>query len=346
MEILFLVLKIVIIYFFTFYLTKFSIYIAHTYKIMAVPTGRSSHDTLMPTVGGIGFVTLVILYAIFIKITQNNNFPLLLLSGGIFIAIMGFVDDWKGISPITKLLFQIISGILPAILLFHLSLFQAPILFFFIIFWIVFIENAVNFMDGINGFAGSFALYTALFFIIIMQNQAADITADITLEHISSLLSLLVIGILVFLQFNITPAKTFMGDTGSQFLGYLFGVISLYISIGNKYLISFTTPLIIVMPFIYDVVFTLIRRAIRGENILKAHREHLYQRLVRCGYSHNKVVAINILLFLICGSLAVLSKLKNFHFSQFFLLTASLMVMFLYTTFVMLIERRTKGKNR
>lgn len=330
-----IILNLIYLFIFTYCVIEISIYVSKKYKFLAKPEKRSSHKIPTPTIGGIGFVLAIIGLSILKLIFARDYMLLFFISGGILISIVGLFDDTKGMNSHVKLILQIISGILPALILFKLSPIQHPALFVFVVFWIVFIENVINFMDGTNGLVGSFGIYSSilfLFLIITLLNTAKE-------NYLIEMLVCLIIGLIAFLIYNITPAKTFMGDTGSQFLGYIFGLIPIYISIKMKSIYPFITSLIILMPFVYDVIYTLILRIKKKENIFKAHKDHLYQRLVKSKYSHNKVLIINILLFLICGIIAIINNYYKNEYFQIFLLTLSLIIMFVYTTFVKVREK-------
>jgi len=161
--------------------------------------------------------------------------------------------------------------------------------------WITGLTNAYNFMDGIDGLAGGQAVVAGLGWATIgwvIQNPF-----------------LLIIGLLLsasslgFLMHNWSPARIFMGDVGSTFLGYTFAVIPL-MAMGNNPNIPLV-GILLVWPFVFDTSITMLRRWMRGENIFISHRSHLYQRLVTAGYSHATVVMYYIVMALLGTLLAV-----------------------------------------
>lgn len=323
--------------------TKLSISLSHKFGILAVPGKRSSHDTPTPTIGGVGFVTALILFSVGVLILKSYTLPLRLISGGILVALVGFVDDWRGMPVTVKLACQAISGIIPVYLLFGATVFETPLFVIFAVSWIVFVQNVTNFMDGINGLAGVFGICVALFLIamaaFLMENDPA-------FESLRMLLLLLIVGLAVFLRYNVTPAQVFMGDTGSQFLGYFLAVSSIVIARNCRIEGEFSSALIgtamVMFPFIYDVLFTLGRRLIRGANIMSAHREHLYQKLVKSGYTHSKVVAIHLLLFSACAIAGLIYVWQSNAILRFFLLTACVSIMIVYTALVENVEKKAQ----
>jgi UDP-N-acetylmuramyl pentapeptide phosphotransferase/UDP-N-acetylglucosamine-1-phosphate transferase len=163
------------------------------------------------------------------------------------------------------------------------------------IFWIGLLTNAYNFMDGIDGIAGAQALIAGIGWTIV-----ASLAGSRDIAALSLLIAAASCG---FLLHNWQPAKVFMGDAGSGFLGFLFASLPLLAPTGR---VSFLWCGVLLMwPFLFDTGFTLLRRASRFENILSAHRSHIYQRLVLTGCSHRRVT----LVYAALGVLGVVSAI-------------------------------------
>jgi len=274
------------------FITRFMI---RRFVILDVPNERSSHKTPVPKSGGIAVVATffigVIVIAFVARLSMIDRLYFLGMSASaLLIAGISFYDDIKAKSYTFKLLSQILaillvlcSGIvlhvvnLPLVGLIESAWLVYPISFL----WIAGLTNAFNFMDGLDGLAGGVALITGLFFCIITWQQGS---------HFVYIMSYTVIaGVFGFLIYNFPPAKIFMGDVGSAFLGFIFAVLAI---IAARYDHA-QTP-IFVMPlllfnFIYDTAFTFFRRLLRGENVAQAHRTHLYQLFQRLGFSHSTV---------------------------------------------------------
>ncbi|MEN6625148.1 MAG: hypothetical protein ABFD69_02850 [Candidatus Sumerlaeia bacterium] len=175
------------------------------------------------------------------------------------------------------------------------------------VFWVIFFTNGFNFMDGMDGLAANFARAAATFMFVSVLVGTFILGVPHMIRGEAYLLPILAMACWGFLHWNRPPAQVFMGDCGSLSLGYLLAV---YLLLGATQRLGFylgwVTSLTILMPFLFDVVLTLIRRARRGENLLKAHKEHLYQRLNQTGRGHARVLFVNKWLFLICGVAAVL----------------------------------------
>lgn len=151
--------------------------------------------------------------------------------------------------------------------------------------WLVALTNAVNFMDGLNGLAGGTALIAALFLGAATLGQGAVLTPLLAF--------LLVPAILGFLIFNFPRGSIFMGDVGSQFLGFVFAALAVIAAEHDAVHISLLLVPLLFFHFIFDTAFTFTRRLLSGENVAQAHRTHLYQLLNRCGYGHVAVSGLH-----------------------------------------------------
>lgn len=230
-----------------------------------IPNSRSSHLYEIPSGGGLIFVIPLISYAIYIL---NLKFILL-----IPLAIIGLIDDIFKISRTFRAFFQLIT-ILAIIILFkeNLSIFYIqPISL--IIFPIAFVGllfiNIFNFMDGLDGLLAGCAL------IIFSRSLFLH----------SPELSILIGSLIGFLLFNWSPAKIFMGDIGSTFLGAIYFIILINSSESSQLVMNF----LIATPIIFDSLSCLFIRISKKQNIFLPHKLHLYQRLNQAGFKHSTV---------------------------------------------------------
>ncbi len=243
--------------------------------ILDKPNERSSHRTPTPRGGGIALLA-VLLPAW--GLTEPRLLPILALA--LALAAVGWWDDLKGLAPWPRLAAQVVAvgfglwhlapiagGLLPPVLDYAL----AGIL------WLWFI-NLFNFMDGIDGIAGVESLSIALGLTIIARwfGGFGDLPAlAIALAGVS----------LGFLFWNWHPAKLFLGDVGSQSLGFLIGFLLLR-SAGQG---AWAAALILPLFYLVDATWTLARRTAAGENIFAAHAQHIYQRALGAGMRHDEV---------------------------------------------------------
>lgn len=251
------------------------------------PNKRSSHSKPIPTGGGLLFVIVsTISCFLYGFLTPLYCLPL---------SLIGFLDDKIGISAAIRYLFQI--GTLSVILVksnllyiysSSLNSFQYNILFLILLVFGTAIINFINFMDGLDGFL-------TLNMIIIFISSAILFDKSIFL---------IVGSLLGFIYFNWHPAKVFMGDVGSTFLGaVLFGILVNTNSINDSFNI-----LVICFPLLADSSSCVIRRFSEGQNIFRPHKLHLYQRLNQSGLSHSCVTYLYSLLTLI---LAIFSQFES-----------------------------------
>lgn len=154
------------------------------------------------------------------------------------------------------------------------------------VFWLVALTNSVNFMDGLNGLAGGTALVAAIFLGAVTLGQGASLV-----PLLSFVLAPAVLG---FLVFNFPRASLFMGDVGSQFLGFVFAALAVVAAEHDAVRTSLLAVPLLFFHFIFDTFFTFMRRLFAGENVTRAHRSHLYQLLNRSGYGHVAVSGLHI----------------------------------------------------
>jgi UDP-GlcNAc:undecaprenyl-phosphate GlcNAc-1-phosphate transferase len=163
--------------------------------------------------------------------------------------------------------------------------------------WLVAIANMVNFMDGLDGLAGGTGVVASAAFALAAGLSGATFAAGLALA--------LAAGCAGFTLFNVPPARVFMGDAGSQFLGFALAALSV-IAAGHEggHTLALAMPLLL-FHFIFDTVWTFLRRLAAGERVTEAHRTHLYQLLNRLGRSHGAVSLLHAALCLAQGAAAI-----------------------------------------
>jgi len=286
------------------YLTLFALSFLLTYLIknyalkksfVADVNERSSHTLATPHGGGIAiaiswFVGLCYLY--FYDEIEANLFYALML--GVVIAVLGFLDDLYELSARFRILVQstvavtalFILGGLESLNLGFILIENQIVTNLFAYLLIVWFINLYNFLDGIDGYAASEAVFLALAGFILFGSS-----------------HFLVLGAAVFgfLLWNWQRAKIFMGDVGSTLLGYTVAIFSIYYA--NELNTNLWIWITLFGVFWFDATFTLLKRVKNGENLAQAHKQHVYQRLTQDGWSHERVViasmVINMLLFLL-----------------------------------------------
>lgn len=268
-------------------------------RIIDRPNQRSSHVRPLPRSGGVSIVVTFLLGMIFIislgeTTLIRKQYMWGFVSSATLIAIISLIDDIYNKSAVFKLITHIIAvGIVlsTGIVIDHLALpgvgyIQVGTWGYVISFlWILGLTNAVNFMDGIDGLVAGCTVIASLFFMAISFYQGSSFVYVTCYT--------LLAGALGFLFLNFYPAKIFLGDVGSAFIGFTFATLAIIAARYDASHTSFLVMPLLMFNIIYDTVFTLIRRAIKKESLLEAHRDHLYQLLVRSEFTHREVALIH-----------------------------------------------------
>lgn len=275
--------------------------------ILDFPNERSSHSSPTPRGGGLAIVIITIAAVIVYSLINGGwRESLVYLAGGSILAILGWRDDVKSLPARVRFLIQglVAVGTIAGLGYFDALPFpfitQIPLGIFGILLtlvWIMGLTNAYNFMDGIDGIAGGVAVAGGLGWMILIYAGAGEITG------LAFLIALVITASSAgFLGHNWHPARIFMGDVASIFLGYTFAVLPLLLRTPDSN--SLMIGILVVWTFIIDAGITFIRRAVRHERLFSAHRSHLYQRMVIGGMSHPSVSLIFSLLTLVGAILA------------------------------------------
>lgn len=232
--------------------------------------------------------------------------------GALIIGITCFYDDVKGAKALVKLIAQIAAGIVLVncgirIDYFSLPFFDIPAtntLFYdiFSILWVVGITNAMNLIDGLDGLSTGISIISCLSLLIIFALNDSPL--------ISIILITALCGSLVgFLPYNFNPAKTFIGDTGSNFLGYCLATISI-IGIAKTYTaIVIVAPLIVLALPLFDTILSIIRRLIKGKNlkaVIQPDAGHLHHKMLQKGFTQKQAVLIMYAISAVFGMFAII----------------------------------------
>lgn len=244
------------------------------------PNHRSSHTVPTPRVGGIAvaLATLVGWMGVTVSAGIEVVPATLITLGGAVAALVGVVDDLRGVSPPVKLAGEILAVSAPLLLWSPALTVVAQLL---VAVWLLTYVNFFNFMDGSDGLAGGVAVLTALGLWLLAVDARAESAQWMALVTAGAAAG--------FLVYNFPPASMFMGDTGSLFLGYALGALAVAVWIAGASIVS--TGLVL-SPFLFDAGFTLAVRVSKREALWRAHRSHLYQRLLRSGASHLRVAVL------------------------------------------------------
>lgn len=290
-------------YFFTPPVKRF----AHKVGAIDIPTdNRRMHQKPIPRLGGlaifVGFLCSILVFG------QLNQQMLCVLLGAVIIVMLGIFDDIMQLSARLKFVVQIFAAAIPVcvghlqIQLFtnlnpfsdepywHLGIFAIPIT----IIWIVGITNAVNLIDGLDGLAVGVSSIAAITMLAV-----ALLTGEMGIAITMGALAGACIG---FMPYNLNPAKIFMGDTGSTFLGYMLANVSIMGLFKFYAVISFAVPFLILGLPIFDTANAIIRRVAAGRSPMSPDRGHVHHKLIDMGFNQKQAVAI---LYAISGTLGL-----------------------------------------
>ena len=270
-------------------------------NLLDVPNARSSHEVPTPRLGGLAVIAGVWAAAPFISET------FLFLAAATLAGLVGVLDDfvdlpfWLKAAGQATVAFILLFLVPPPISLAAGPLWPVALLFGVV--WVVALVNAYNFMDGIDGIAGGTAILNALFLATIVGTTG-----------LRTCLAVLAAAVAGFLAWNISPARIFLGDSGSHFVGFFLGAVALYTEPvgepGSPYgpYLAFLVAAAIFTPFLFDTAYTLVRRAAARKNIFAAHREHVYQRITPDPASHRQVSIVYFAFSAFAGIAAVLAS--------------------------------------
>ena len=315
-------------------------------KAVDVPKdNRRMHKVPIPRMGGLAiFVGFLVSVLFFVPL--GNEFRSILI-GALTLVVLGIIDDIVALKPRTKFAGQIIAALIPALsgVSIHgivnpfvpgqystLGIFSIP----FTVIWIVGITNAVNFIDGLDGLAcGVSAIATVTMFIIAVLFGET---------YIALMMAALAGACLGFLPYNMNPAKIFMGDTGSMFLGYTLATVSIQGLFKFYAVISFAVPFILLGLPIFDTGFAIVRRLLKGQSPLQADRGHVHHRLIDLGFDQKQSVAILYAFSALMGLTAVI--LARTNESKLIILAIAVLVCFFLAMSLMSFEKHHRAEEQ
>lgn len=310
---------------------------------MDEPSARKIHKVPMPRLGGLAiFLSFLLGYILYGDITTQM---LSILIGSFLLILVGIFDDINPISARYKLLIQVIAAVIVVIYgqiyfteitLFGIHLyFNRAIAYILSIFFIVAITNAINLIDGLDGLAGGISsiYFLTIAIIAFILNR---------LGGLDVILCLLMLGAtLGFLVYNFPPAKIFMGDSGSLFLGFIISIIAL---LGFK-VTTFTSlivPIVILAIPIFDTILAILRRLLKGQNVGVADKEHFHHQLLKMRYSPVASILIIYAIDILFAAISIFYVLGDTEVA--IMLYALLMIMLLYIVLKTDILFEHKGK--
>jgi UDP-GlcNAc:undecaprenyl-phosphate/decaprenyl-phosphate GlcNAc-1-phosphate transferase len=268
-------------------------------RVVDHPDPRKAHTQETPKGGGVGVVVaflvgIAVLYRFAEFARLADDYFLGVIEASVAIAAVAFLDDLFDWKFTVKLAAQVLaamvavgSGIyvidyrLPYVGPLYVGWLAAPATAL----WLLFATNAMNFIDGLNGLAGGVALIAACFLAGIAAFNGG------WFAYFAALL--LAAGLAGFLPFNFPRARIFMGDVGSQFCGFMLAVLAVVASRFDGVELSFLIVPMLLSGVLFDVAYTLVRRALAGEPLTEPHRGHLYQVAQRSGVPPTAIALVH-----------------------------------------------------
>lgn len=312
-----------------------------------IPDKRKVHKVPIPRLGGIAiFGAFLLGYMLFAKMSFQM---LSILIGGFIIVFIGIIDDIKPISARTKFLFQLVAASVVAfyghIVLDHIDVFglnldfASPISYLITILFIVGITNAINLIDGLDGLcAGISSIYfLTISLIAFILNRK---------EGLDTILSLIMLGsTLGFLIHNFHPAKIFMGDCGSMFLGFTISIISL-LGFKGATLTSLVIPISILAIPIFDTALAILRRLLKGEKISTPDKEHLHFQLLKMKFSMTATVLIIYGIDILFASISIFFVLGDQKIAMAIYIVLMILLIFLVVKTDILFQHSKKKNSK
>ena len=301
-----------------FVTAPFSIRVANVMGIIDKPKdARRVHKKPIPRFGGMS-IFLGSMVAMTIPAGMNHKIMIAML-GGFMMYIIGIIDDMYDMKPVIKFLGQIViasavyaMGIRITFISNYFGdnvanpnanvILSSGVAYIITVLWIVGITNAVNLMDGLDGLAaGSVAIMSlSLAYIAYIHGaRLGSMPVCIALVAVAG-------GCIGFLPYNFSPAKTFMGDGGALYLGYMIAVLSVISPLKRATVVGALIPMLTLAVPIFDTLFAMLRRTLKHQSIMTADKGHLHHHLMAAGFGQRRSVLIMYGIVGIMGIVAVL----------------------------------------
>ena len=273
--------------------------LASRFNAYARVDARRRHDRKVPLLGGISFYALIVLFIGFAfsfddlfenSRLLNTKFLFSFLLATTLIFVVGVLDDLRELKARPKFFIEIIAASLVLyaapnnLTLFGEDLFSPTLVFASLVFWIVLMTNAVNFIDGMDGLCAGITGICSLTMALILFSFGENATFS------SLLMAVLAGGCVGFLFHNFNPAKIFLGDSGSLLLGFTMAALSVTLDIKRSMLVALSVPLFMFSIPLFDLAFAVVRRAANRRSLFQGDRGHIHHRFQQMGISQRSTV--------------------------------------------------------
>lgn len=349
----------------TFVVTPHTMRLAKKVGAIDIPNDRRVNKKPMPRLGGLAVISGFFVSTIYLLISTSIEGKINLFGeetyyvkfigyvvGIIILGITCYIDDVKGIPSWIKLITQIIAAIIVVACGIRIENISIPFTegklvisgiasYVITICWILGITNAINLIDGLDGLSSGVTLISCLSLLMVFALNESPLIAIILVTALAGAL----VG---FLPFNFSPAKTFIGDTGSNFMGFSLAIISI-LGVAKTYTaLVLIAPIIILGMPIFDTIFAIFRRMIKGKSlkaVFKPDKGHLHHKLMAKGYTQRQAVLIMYGITAILGMFAVILLESGIWKAISFALLVVAIVAIGYRDFNKLLEEEEKAKD-
>lgn len=251
--------------------------------VLSVPEERSSHQTAIPSGGGLGIVaTWLLVSLVLLYDTAPAVWTFAILPAALILAIIGWADDLNPISARLRFAVQLTVSFGVLAFSWYTGLERSIALLILGGIWLIWNANMYNFMDGSHGMAGAQGVFSGLVLAWLYQRGSAEAMSQISLVVAAACMG--------FLPWNLARRRVFMGDVGSVPLGFVLACLGVFGVISGAMPVQ--AAVLVLSVFMVDAGLTLVWRVLKGERWYTAHRQHLYQQLIARGWSHESVLVL------------------------------------------------------
>ncbi|MDR4890019.1 MraY family glycosyltransferase [Fredinandcohnia sp. QZ13] len=299
------IVAILLCFFFSALFTPIMVRLSFLVGAVDKPNYRKVHQNVKPRLGGLAIYFGTVLGVCYLELFSKSIMAVLIASS--IIVIFGILDDIFTLTPIYKLLGQTLASLIVVFIAdikieyihlpFDIHLDFGIFSYIITIIWIIAITNAMNLIDGLDGLAGGISVIALCSMVYMAATQGNLLVISLSLVLIGSTVG--------FLIHNFYPSKIFMGDSGSQFLGFMLAIIAVVGLYKSVTIFSLLAPIIILGVPILDTLFAIMRRIYNKQNITAPDKSHLHHRLMQLGLSHPSAVYIIYLISIAFGIIAI-----------------------------------------
>ncbi len=275
-------------------------FLAPRVGVIDQPEARKIHARPVPRLGGAAILVTVLLVSVVVG--ERHNFDQFgsILVGATGISFIGLIDDRWGLPPLIKLVGQIAVALLLYVSGVYVSAFRLPVLnLITTVFWMVYITNAINLLDNMDGLAGGVAAIAAAHFALMCAFSGQYLVGALSIALLGACLG--------FLFYNLNPASIFMGDSGSLFLGFVLAATGIKLRFPeNVTFVTWMVPVLVMGIPVFDTALVIISRLRRRVNPLtNPGQDHLSHRLVAAGMDKREAVLALYVISFVMGLLAI-----------------------------------------